>query len=90
MENKNYAAQENPARIKVYQTICYENPSAIKTLTPETKLADIGYDSEEMSMLGLDLEQEFDIRIEDGDLRGFCALATVEDVVNYVTQKLKK
>ena len=84
--------EENSIRGRVHKTICYDNPGSVKNLNPSTKLRDdLGYDSSDMSMLAFDIENEFpDIYIENGDLDEFCRLTTVEDVVNYVAQRLKK
>ena len=53
-----------------------------ETITPEANLKDdLGIDS-----LALELETEFDIRIEDDEL---AKLETVQDIINIIEEKQK-
>lgn len=54
-------------------------------VTPEAKLnEDLGIDSLAAVELALELETEFDIRIEDNEL---AALKTVQDIINIIEAK---
>ena len=55
-----------------------------ETITPEANLKDdLGIDSLAAVELALELETEFDIRIEDDEL------ATVQDIINIIEEKQK-
>ena len=58
-----------------------------ETITPEAKLKyDLGIDSLAAVELALELETEFDIRIEDDEL---AKLETVQDIINIIEEKQK-
>lgn len=58
-----------------------------ETITPEANLKDgLGIDSLAAVELALELETEFDIRIEDDEL---AKLETVQDIINIIEEKQK-
>ena len=58
-----------------------------ETITPEANLKDdLGIDSLAAVELALELETEFDIRIEDEELD---KLETVQDIINIIEEKQK-
>ena len=58
-----------------------------ETITPEANLNDdLGIDSLAAVELALELETEFDIRIEDDEL---AKLETVQDIINIIEEKQK-
>ena len=58
-----------------------------ETITPEANLKDdLGIDSLAAGELALELETEFDIRIEDDEL---AKLETVQDIINIIEEKQK-
>ena len=58
-----------------------------ETITPEANLKDdLGIDSLAAAELALELEKEFDIRIEDDEL---AKLETVQDIINIIEEKQK-
>ena len=59
-----------------------------ETITPEANLKDdLGIDSLAAVELALELETEFDIRIEDEEL---AKLETVQDIINIIEEKHRK
>ena len=71
--------------------VCASNMVALnideETITPEANLKDdLGIDSLAAVELALELETEFDIRIEDDEL---AKLETVQDIINIIEEKQK-
>ena len=71
--------------------VCASNMVALnideETITPEANLKDdLGIDSLAAVELALELETEFDIRIEDEEL---AKLETVQDIINIIEEKQK-
>lgn len=70
---------------KVAQMIVRQFKVAPEAVTPSARLLeDLKADSANVMMLVMDLEQEFDIMMEDDAL---LTVKTVGDLVNYITQK---
>lgn len=67
---------------KVKELILMQLPISEDRVTPEASLLeDLGADSANLMMLIMDLENEYDIMVEDDALSG---IRTVGDIVNYI------
>ena len=71
---------------KVASMVSKQMRISIDQVKPESRLLeDLKADSANVMSLIMDLEQEFDITIEDNALM---SVKTIEDLVLYITQKL--
>lgn len=67
---------------KVVELICAQLPVKREKITAASRLLeDLGADSANVMILVMDLEQEFDITVEDDVL---ATIATVGDIVDYL------
>ena len=57
------------------------------SITVDTKFEDLGADSLDLVEMVMALEEEFDIQIDDEEVE---KIATVGDVVNYITANAKE
>lgn len=57
------------------------------SITMDTKFEDLGADSLDLVEMVMALEEEFDIQIDDEEVE---KIATVGDVVNYITANAKE
>lgn len=57
-----------------------------ETLSPETSMKDIGKDSLDMVELVLEIEDVFELEVDDDDVLTF---STLGDVVNFIEKKTK-
>ena len=74
----------------VAQTVCYfiltNHAVKVDQVDPSMSLAGLNLDSLEKLSLAMDLEEEFDIDIDDDTVEGFI---TVANVIDYVEQSIK-
>lgn len=60
----------------------------IKDIKPESNFSgDLGADSLDVVELMMEIEKDFNIKVEDGEMEG---VKTVQDAVNLIETKLKK
>ena len=68
---------------KVSQIIADKISCDVSTLEPETKFADLGIDSLDVTELVMNIEDEFNVELEVDS-----SLATISDLVKLVESKL--
>ena len=68
---------------KVSQIIADKISCDVSTLTPETKFADLGIDSLDVTELVMNIEDEFSVELEVDS-----SLAAISDLVKLVESKL--
>ncbi len=69
---------------KVQEVLVKELSLDQEEVTMEKTFTDLGIDSLDLVELVMELEEEFDITIEEAE-----SLQTVGDVVNYITEQVK-
>ena len=69
---------------KVQEVLVKELSLDQEEVTMEKTFTDLGIDSLDLVELVMELEEEFDITIEEAE-----TLQTVGDVVNYITEQVK-
>lgn len=69
---------------KVQEVLVKELSLDQEKVTMEKTFTDLGIDSLDLVELVMELEEEFDITIEEAE-----SLQTVGDVVNYITEQVK-
>ena len=71
---------------KVVALIAHQLPVKPEKITRESRLLeDLGADSANVMILVMDLEQEFDLTVDDDVLSG---IRTVGDIVDYIVKKV--
>ncbi|MGI6172595.1 MAG: acyl carrier protein [Christensenellales bacterium] len=69
---------------KIVRLICEQLPVQPEDVKPESNLVeDLGADSANLMMLIMDLEQEFNVTVEDEVL---VSIATVQDIWDYLKE----